>query len=698
MEKNLEWFEDIFPGIDGLRKEVTEYYPRESKAVDIFKGQQEEPTLTLEESTERLRNQIERAGLQDRLLTEDNTPESAVGGRTIPAPPATTATTALPENLGPQEQTDTLPKTQRLDHSVTGDDPQGSGQRANEESSVKETTKPKLTRKKWYSEPVQQRSKTRSGRIIRTVQRWAGAAISGKVNLDWEPQSFDEAMHRPDSLEWSKAIENELNAHKINKSFSLVELPEKATALASEWVFKVKRSKTENGELQNKYKARLVIRGDLQPGTDLETYAPVAKLATFRLFITTVAVKDLELHQMDVKAAFLFATVKEEVYMSIPKGYDQRIPQRIRQPGLRINKALYGLRQSPRAWNSDIDDTLKELGYSASQNDGSLYFHRKDSSLILLYVDDLLIAAKTVKDISKIKEKLKAKYEMTDLNEAKTFLGVSIERDRVKHTVKLHQQLAIDALLARYEMSDCNPVKTPLRTNLSAEEGTPLTGTAIVWYQQLIGQFMYLMVCTRPDLAFTVGRLAKYNASPKEGHAEAAKRVLRYLKGSKDLGIQLGGNPVELQGFSDSDWAGDEDDRESTGGHIWFYAGGPIVWKSKKQTIVADGTWHAEYIAASEATKDLVWSKRLATDLGLRSSVIPPLYIDNSAAEQLIANPKHHNRTKHVDVRYHMVRDLYNRKELSVKRVASEDNPADILTKPLPKIKHWKHLTAIQIR
>ncbi|RVD84023.1 uncharacterized protein DFL_005791 [Arthrobotrys flagrans] len=544
------------------------------------------------------------------------------------------------------------------------------------------------------------RSRTHSGRITKLSKRWAMLTIQDDLTI--EPKSYHEAVSRSDAKQWKQAIEDELQSHEKNKSFMITELPKDARALACKWVFKIKPSTDSRNKAAVKYKARLVIRGDLQPGTDLETYAPVAKLTTYRILMTVVAMLNLELHQMDVKTAFLFASLDQIIYMELPTGYNRNIPSKLKNPVLKLNKALYGLKQAPRAWNVDIDKYLRSIGFLPTTEDESLYINRELNAIILLYVDDLLIAALNITIINDIKEKLKSKYAMTDLGEAKSFLGIYIERDRQNLSIRLHQSTMIEGILRRYEMHNCNPSHTPLNNTLSwtSDNTQSLSSVGTNWYQQLVGQYMYLMVSTRPDLAFTVGRLSKFMASPTEEHGIAAKSVLRYLQKTKTMGLLLGGNattPLTLKGYSDADWAGDLDDRKSTGGHMFFLNESLIQWKSKKQTIVTDGTWHSEYIAASEAAKEALWLKRLLISMKLKIST-PQLYIDNTAAEQLAVNPKSHNRTKHVDVKYHLIRDQVNRKEITIHRVSSEDNTADILTKALSKVKHWKHVTDMHMR
>jgi hypothetical protein len=302
-------------------------------------------------------------------------------------------------------------------------------------------------------------------------------------------------------------------------------------------------------------------------------------------------------------------------------------------------------------------------------------------------------------EVDNIKKKLSTLYDMTDLGPVKRFLGICVERDG--NTVKIHQKPYIDNLLQRYGMQDCSPVATPMQpgTTLQNDDGTvKLQGKETTWYKQLVGSLMYLMTATRPDLAYTMSRLSKFFEQPSEMHANAAKRVLRYLKGTTGKGIKYNGNGV-FAGYTDADFAGDVDDRKSTGGFVFILHGGAVSWKAKKQALPALSTVEAEYIAGAEATKEAVSLGRLLhRDLGMQLSTVIPtlLHFDNQGAMALASNNGNaHNRTKHIDVKWHFIRAYIENGLIKVSYLPTAVMVADIMTKALAKERHLQHMHAM---
>jgi hypothetical protein len=281
-----------------------------------------------------------------------------------------------------------------------------------------------------------------------------------------------------------------------------------------------------------------------------ETFAPVPKLATVRLLFALAAAYDWDIHQMDVVTAFLHPTIDEEVYMEVPEGYDKEYPRD--EWVCKLNKAIYGLKQASHTWYKDIDGFLLSLGFTRSNYDSNLYMMANSGVILLLYVDDILLfstlntsaGSPPPMTIADIKANLAAKYKMKDLGEAKTFLGMEIERDRQAKTIKLHQAKYIDDILAQFGMQDCNGVATPLDPNqkLRATDLEEMDiDIDIGKYQSIVGKLMYAMIATRPDLAYTVSTLGKFAANPSPTHMAAAKRCLRYLKQTSTIGITYSG-------------------------------------------------------------------------------------------------------------------------------------------------------------
>jgi hypothetical protein len=308
-------------------------------------------------------------------------------------------------------------------------------------------------------------------------------------------------------------------------------------------------------------------------------------------------------------------------------------------------------------------------------------------------VDDLTIfGASPVRHT--LKEALKKEFELTDLGCLNWLLGIRIEW--LQNSVTLSQQAYIDQLLSKYGMDTCNPVSLPLNTNqklVKAEDGIDLADVSL--YQQIIGSLMYLVIGTRADLAFTVSALSQFASKPTVTHMGALKQVLRYVKGTRDLKLTYNkhhfGAPhfaghsdaPHLAGYSDADYAGDRSDRKSTSGYIFQFAGNTICWRAIKQKCTATSTVEAEYIALSTAAKQHMWLLHAIEEL--RIQVPSALSTDNDGTIDLTNNPRISDRSKHIDVAYHHVRDLVETGKLTVLYVSSHDNLADLCTKPLPK-------------
>jgi len=540
-------------------------------------------------------------------------------------------------------------------------------------------------------------------------------------------------------------MKEELDALDKNKTWDLVDedtiLKSGKRVIGCKWVYKLKR----NADGSRRFKARLVIRGfEQEYGIDYtETFAPVAKFVTVRILLALAAQYDWEIEQMDVITAFLNPLLQEEVYMELPEGYALPKDCPCTSGGrivCRLRKCLYGLKQAPRAWYTDIDAHLSSLGFTRSKEDYNLYISKH--VLLLLFVDDMLLFAPKMDTIRVVKELLYSKYRMSDLGPVQQFLGLQVVRDRQARAIHINQAPYIEALLKRFQMDNCIGISTPMDPNCQLEAALPgytAPRDHLLEYQQVIGSIMYAMLGTRPDLAFTVSTLSKYCSNPTPEHAIAAKRTLRYLRKTINVGIIFKGqeNPAiaeaiagasptttGITGFTDSDWAGDVDSRKSTSGYVFLLYGGAISWKSTKQSVVATSSTEAEYIACSEAAKEALWIRRLHAEIkgttlpGLEDRyqheadiqdqiralriTSPPTTVpqqnpqiilaDNQGAIKLSKNPQHHNRTKHIDVRYHFIRKCNQDGLIELAYIPTTEMVADILTKALPRVKHDKHM------
>jgi hypothetical protein len=370
-----------------------------------------------------------------------------------------------------------------------------------------------------------------------------GVAMAAAVE---EPASVEEALTSADADRWQQAMDEEMASLHANGTWTLEELPHGVQTIPVKWVFKIKRDANGNVE---RYKARLVAKGYRQrEGIDYdEVFAPVSKHASLRALLATVAAQDLELHQLDIKTAFLNGEVEEDIYLQQPPGYEQGSGNL----ACHLHRALYGLRQAPRMWHARLKQELELFGFQESEADPGLFIsHRKDDNIYLLvYVDDILIAAKDLDTVHRVKEMLLGSFEARDLGEAALYLGMTITRDRITKTVKLAQERMTAEIIHKYGLDDAKAKPTPLSTavQLTKDEGDPLDQGRF-GYSQLVGSLLYLSVCTRPDIAQAVGALTKYMAKPTTAHWQAAVGVVRYLAGTKSMGICFKGGDTTCMG------------------------------------------------------------------------------------------------------------------------------------------------------
>lgn len=516
------------------------------------------------------------------------------------------------------------------------------------------------------------------------------------------PLTIREAMSCDDANKWEQAMQEEYKSLMDNGTWELTSLPKNRNAIGCKWVFRTKRDAT--GDVI-RYKARLVAKGFSQiEGVDFhETFAPVAKFTTIRCILAIGAAMDLEMHQMDVKTAFLNGELDEDIYMVQPEGFVQ--------PGnenlvCKLNKSLYGLKQSPRAWYQKIDTFLVHIGFTRSIADHSLYFMQKGQHvvIVIIYVDDLIILASCMSSLKALKAMLENEYEMSDLGELHFCLGVEFVRDRVSRTISMNQSKYVMDVLKRFGMEDCKPVGTPLDVNsrlvkLTDEEYALEAQSMVdVPYKQAVGSLMYAMIATRPDLAYPISVVSQHMARPGSSHWVAVKRIMRYLKGTSDVRLCLGGDNIVLSGYCDADYAGDTNDRRSTTGYMFKVGSGAVSWNSKRQQTTATSTVEAEYMATSHGTKEAIWLRQLMADVRCTQEEATTIMCDNQGSMSLAKNPTHHSRTKHIDVQYHFIREKLEMKVIELKYCPTEHMVADVLTKALARDRHQRLVEAFGLK
>jgi hypothetical protein len=348
-----------------------------------------------------------------------------------------------------------------------------------------------------------------------------------------------------------------------------------------------------------------------------------------------------------------------------------------------LHKSLYGLKQAPRAWFERFTSHLLTLGFKASVADASLFIlsHKSVTVYLLLYVDDIIITGNNSSAVSNIISQLSTAFELKDLGPLRYFLGLQI--DYKKGGFFVHQRKYLTDLLHKFTMTDCKAASTPIATTpLLTSTSTELLSDPTP-YRSLVGALQYATF-TRPDITFAVNRVCQFMHKPSPAHFVAAKRILRYLKGTLDRGILFQPGPFALTAFTDADWAGDPCDRRSTSGIIVFLGNNPITWLAKKQHTVSRSSTEAEYRSLASGAAELSWIRQVLCDLGLFLPSAPLIWCDNTSALALASNPVFHGRTKHIEVDYHFIRERVVRGDLKLQFISTEDQLADVFTKALP--------------
>ncbi|RVW34206.1 Retrovirus-related Pol polyprotein from transposon TNT 1-94 [Vitis vinifera] len=438
-----------------------------------------------------------------------------------------------------------------------------------------------------------------------------------------EPESYVEAMEDENKMKWVDAMQDEMESLHENHSFELVKLP------------KGKKSFEE-------------------------------QMSSIRVVLGLAASLDLEIQQMDVKTAFLHA-----------------------------EESLYGLKQAPRQWYKKFESVMGEQGYRKTTSDHCVFvqkFSDDDFVILLLYVDDILIVGRNVSRIDNLKKQLSKSFAMKDLGPVKRILGIRIERDRASKKLCMLQEQYIERMLVRFNMGKAKVVSSPLASHFKlSSRHSPSTDKEKedmrrVPYASAVGSLMYAMVCTRPDIAYAVGVVSRFLSNPGRHHWEAVKWIMRYLRGTSKLKLTFGSGKPIFVGYTDSDMTGDVDNRRSTSGYLMTFSGGAVSWQSRLQKCVALSTTEAEYIAAAEACKELLWMKCFMQELGFKQQRYV-VYCDNQSAIHLSKNSTYHARSKHIDVRYHSMRDALNDNLFEIEKIHTDNNGSDMLTKTLPREK-----------
>jgi hypothetical protein len=490
-------------------------------------------------------------------------------------------------------------------------------------------------------------------------------------------------MPKNEREEWKKACNEELESLRRRQVFELTELPQGRKAVRNRWVFDLKTD--------GRKKARLVAKGFSQvEGIDYdEIFSPVVRFETVRLMFALAALEGWHITGLDVKTAFLYGKLDEEIYMEQPEGFKIQGQER---KVLRLRRAIYGLKQASLAWWRELANSLKEMGFKRLYSDAGIFICRHDNgtfAIIVAYVDDILFVGPNKSFIISKKKLFMTKWECRDLGDCQEFLRMRITRKG--RMILIDQCSYLKTIVERFGMTNAKFAQTPLPTGYIAKPNQGELNVQLrTEFQQVIGSLLYIMLGTRPDIAYAVTKLAQFAANPSKEHLDKARYIVRYLASTSNYALVYNGASNKgLIAYTDSDYAADPVKRRSTTGYLFKLANGIISWRSRAQKTIALSATEAEYMALSDCSRQAIWIQSIFSELGLQ---VKPTSIctDNQGGIFIANNPVQESRTKHIDVRYHYVRDLIEQKRVEVVWVPTDDNPADMFTKNLGHVKFLK--------
>lgn len=514
-----------------------------------------------------------------------------------------------------------------------------------------------------------------SRRLLESLGKvYATGTLNASLAKEVDPSTFHEAVSGPHQLEWWAAIQKEyasLLEHGTWEKVRREEVPAGDRVIGCKWVFKTK--------VNGIRKARLVVKGYRQKqGVDYnETFAAVSRMDSVRSIVASAVLRRWKLHQFDAVTAFLHGDIDSSIYMELPEGFEE--------DGYvcRLRRSLYGLKQAPRIWYQCVHRVLVAHGFTMAQSDNCVFY--KPNCVVCVYVDDFLVAAADDAEIRQLRRALESEFKLNDLGTPRSFLGIQFDF-HMDGSVSIHQHQYIQKVLSDFCMETCQPKSTPMAAkvllNHLPDEGV-LDEDAKARFGTAIGSLMYLMVGTRPDIAFALGTLSRFTSRPQSHHQAALQRLLRYVKATQFYRITY--RSGQLIGYTDADFGGSvvTDGAYSTSGYVFKLAGAPVSWSSKRQGEVATSTTHAEYIGQYNAILHLQWLRTFLAETDLFRSPVTNIMADNQSAIALSRNPEFHKRTKHFNVKFHYQRAVLNSGEINLEYIPTEEQAADGLTKPL---------------
>ncbi|KAL2249827.1 UNVERIFIED_CONTAM: Retrovirus-related Pol polyprotein from transposon TNT 1-94 [Sesamum indicum] len=501
-------------------------------------------------------------------------------------------------------------------------------------------------------------------------------------NIEDDQITFKDAMASSEAKHWKEAVKSEMDFIVSNGTWVLVDLPPRCTTIGCKWIFK--RKLKPDGTI-DKFKARLVAKGFKQKeGIDyFDTYSSVARLTTIQVLIALASVYNLPIHQIDVKTAFLYGELEEKIYMDQPKGF---VAHGNEHKVCKLVKSLYGLKQAPKQWHEKFDKTILAFGFTVNENDKCIYCKVKGDKMIILclYMDDILLIGSCLDIITETKSFLKNKFEMKDMGEANVILGIKLTRST--DGIVISQAHYVEKIIQKFGYQNSRIAKTPYDPSVGLFKNESGVSVVQLRYSKIIGSLQYLANSTRPDISFSVSKLARYTSCPDKTHWGALDRVLRYLKGSVSLAIHYGIFPVVLEGYSDASWIAKNSGSNGCSGYVFTLGGGAVSWKSAKQTLITRSTFEAELCALDTTGTEAEWLFGLLSQLPIVSQPLSPIAVhcDSQTTIAKVRSRKYNQKTKrHIQVRLKSIRALVSDRVMGIDFVGTKDNVVDPLTKGL---------------
>ena len=505
--------------------------------------------------------------------------------------------------------------------------------------------------------------------------------------------TYTAAMKQADAHLWKDAINKELEQLQQLKSWTVVDLPPDRQTVKEKWVFRRKRDAFGAVE---RYKARLVGKGFTQvKGIDyVDTFAPVVRAESFRLIVHIACCQGLGLYQLDIGNAYLNAPLKEEVYLRVPPGLAEFLKVDLKGKALKLLTSIPGLKQSGRNWHECFTIWLINHGFTQCQHDKCVFLNPSTGIILGIYVDDAVVASRSESGYLNLCKDLEQNFRISQGGSLSWFLGVKVLHQNSSYY--LCQDQYAQQLLQRFGLHISNPYGTPIEVGVNTTPQPVTEPIAATKYRSAVGGLLHLARWTRPDIAYSVSYVARFNSKPTTYAWKLVCRILRYVQGTQHVGLQFSKTTEPLIAFSDSDFANDCSDRKSVSGYILMAGGNVLSWKSCKQELVTTCTLYSEYVALFTAAQEVLFMSRLMMEL-INTNITPvTVYCDNHGSITVAENPTHHKRSKAIDIKYHAIREYIQKKYIDVKYVVSDDNLADVFTKPLSLADFTRHQQIIQ--